>query len=242
LSTFHLCSDEGFIEPPSKKAKSDAASPVVVASEASAPKAAPMAQASTASSLSKGKDVSPTAATATPPSVSLFLIVMQISWSVLCLTISGKTSFFLKDLRGVISSLEAFASQFTSLEADKARLQEEVKSSSLKLDGAVKIAAEARQEVDSLKVELGKLKEKLKEEEASRLVAEARAAEKDEVLRQSSLALLGNFYTPLSIDVLMDSILLPMYFFPFFSLQKRRISLLMPWTEFQTTLQQMLCR
>nr|XP_051196929.1 uncharacterized protein LOC127310286 [Lolium perenne] len=94
------------------------------------------------------------------------------------------------DLRGVISSLEAFASQFTSLEADKARLQEEVKSSSLKLDGAVKIAAEACQEVDSLKVELGKLKEKLKEEEASRLVAEARAAEKDEVLRQSSLALL----------------------------------------------------
>nr|XP_051190083.1 uncharacterized protein LOC127303382 [Lolium perenne] len=34
------------------------------------------------------------------------------------------------------------------------------------------------------------MKEKLKEEEASRLVAEARAAEKDEVLRQSSLALL----------------------------------------------------
>ncbi|KAK1699614.1 hypothetical protein QYE76_016311 [Lolium multiflorum] len=154
--------DEGFIEPPSKKAKSDAALPVVVASEASAPKAAPMAQASTASSLSKGKDVSPTTATVTPPS----------------------------DLRGVISSLEAFASQFTSLEADKARLQEEVKSSSSKLDGAVKIAAEARQEVDSLKEELGKLKEKLKEEEASRLVAEARAAEKDEVLRQSSLALL----------------------------------------------------
>ncbi|KAK1650281.1 hypothetical protein QYE76_068086 [Lolium multiflorum] len=90
----------------------------------------------------------------------------------------------------VISSFEAFASQFTSLEADKARLQEEVKSSSLKLDGAVKIAAEAHQEVDSLKVELGKLKEKLKEEEASRLVAGS-AAEKDEVLRQSSLALLA---------------------------------------------------
>ncbi|KAK1643738.1 hypothetical protein QYE76_061543 [Lolium multiflorum] len=154
--------DEGFIEPPSKKAKSDATSPVVAASEASAPKAAPMAQASTASSLSKGKGVSPTAATATPPS----------------------------DLRGVISSLEAFASQFTSLEADKARLQEEVKSSSLKLDGAIKLVAEARQEVDSLKAELGKLKEKLKEEEASRLMAEARSAKKDEVLRQSSLALL----------------------------------------------------
>ncbi|KAK1650906.1 hypothetical protein QYE76_068711 [Lolium multiflorum] len=154
--------DEGFIEPPPKKAKSDAVSPVVVASEASAPKAAPVAQASTASSLSKGKDISPTAATAAPFS----------------------------DLRGVISSLEVFASRFTSLEADKVRLQEEVESSSSKLDGAVKIAAAARQEIDSLKDELARLKGKLKEEEASRLVAEARAAEKDEVLRQSSLALL----------------------------------------------------
>ncbi|KAK1631386.1 hypothetical protein QYE76_005701 [Lolium multiflorum] len=84
---------------------------------------------------------------------------------------------------GVISSLEAFASQFTSLEADKARLQEEVKSSSSKLDGAIKKAAIARQEVDSLKEELSKLTERLKEEEA-------RAAEKDELLRQSALALL----------------------------------------------------
>ncbi|KAK1609245.1 hypothetical protein QYE76_032918 [Lolium multiflorum] len=87
------------------------------------------------------------------------------------------------DLRGVISSLEAFASQFTSLEADKVRLQEEAKSSSSKLDGAIKKAAIARQEVDSLKDELSKLKERLKEEEA-------RAAEKDELLRQSALALL----------------------------------------------------
>ncbi|KAK1652293.1 hypothetical protein QYE76_070098 [Lolium multiflorum] len=89
------------------------------------------------------------------------------------------------DLRGVISSLEAFASQFTSLEADKIRLQEEAKSSSSKLDGAIKKAAVARQEVDSLKEELNKLKEKLKEEEA-------RSAEKDELLRQSALALLAS--------------------------------------------------
>ncbi|KAK1601871.1 hypothetical protein QYE76_016454 [Lolium multiflorum] len=83
----------------------------------------------------------------------------------------------------VISSLEAFASQFTSLEADKIRLQEEAKSSSSKLEGAIKKAAIARQEVDSLKEELNKLKERLKEEEA-------RTAEKDELLRQSALALL----------------------------------------------------
>ncbi|KAK1604102.1 hypothetical protein QYE76_027775 [Lolium multiflorum] len=143
--------DDDFIEPPPKRVRSDAVSPAAAASEASAPKAAPAAQASTL--LSKGKDA-PTAATA-PPS----------------------------DLRGVISSLEAFASQFTSMEADKIRLQEEAKSSSSKLDGAIKKAAIARQEVDSLKEELNKLKERLKEEET-------RAAEKDELLRQSALALL----------------------------------------------------
>ncbi|KAK1685159.1 hypothetical protein QYE76_046007 [Lolium multiflorum] len=136
--------DDTFIEPPPKKARSDAVSPAA----ASAPKAARVAQASTASSLSKGKDA---------PAAALLLCV--------------------------ISSLEAFASQFTSLEADKIRLQEEARSSSSKLDGAIKKAAVARQEVDSLKEELNKLKERLKEEEA-------RAAEKDELLRQSALALL----------------------------------------------------
>ncbi|KAK1683459.1 hypothetical protein QYE76_044307 [Lolium multiflorum] len=146
--------DDTFIEPPPKKARSDAVSPAAAASEASALKAVPVMQASTASSLSKGKDAP--AAAAAPPS----------------------------DLRGVISSLEAFASQFTSLEADKIRLQEEAKSSSSKLEGAIKKAAIARQEVDSLKEELNKLKERLKEEEA-------RTAEKDELLRQSALALLA---------------------------------------------------
>ncbi|KAK1665143.1 hypothetical protein QYE76_053302 [Lolium multiflorum] len=144
--------DDAFIEPPPKRARSICLT-TVAASEASALKAAPVTQASTASSLSKGKDAP--AAAAAPPS----------------------------DLRGVISSLEAFASQFTSLEADKIRLQEEAKSSSSKLEGAIKKAAVARQEVDSLKEELNKLKERLKEEEA-------RAAEKDELLRQSALALL----------------------------------------------------
>nr|XP_051202125.1 uncharacterized protein LOC127315694 [Lolium perenne] len=123
--------DDDFIEPPPKRVRPDAGSPTAAASEASAPKTAPTAQASTASSLSKGKDAP--AAAAAPPS----------------------------DLRGVISSLEAFTSQFTSLEADKIRLQEEAKSSSSKLDGAIKKAAIARQEVDSLKEELNKLKERL---------------------------------------------------------------------------------
>ncbi|KAK1660386.1 hypothetical protein QYE76_048545 [Lolium multiflorum] len=145
--------DDAFIEPPPKRVRSDAVSPGRRSFRSFGSQGGSVAQASTASSLSKGKDT-PTAAAA-PPS----------------------------DLRGVISSLEAFASQFTSLEADKIRLQEEAKSSSSKLDGAIKKAAVARQEVDSLKEELNKLKERLKEEEA-------RAAEKDELLRQSALALL----------------------------------------------------
>ncbi|KAK1605403.1 hypothetical protein QYE76_029076 [Lolium multiflorum] len=152
--------DEGFVDPPAKKAKFGAAPPDVAASEASVPKAAPATQVSTASSLSKEKDAPSTAAARTTPS----------------------------DLRGVISSLEAFASQFTSLEVEKVRLQKEVRSSSSKLDGAVKIAAEACQDVDSLKEELGKLKEKLREEEATRLAAEARAAKKDELLQAANIS------------------------------------------------------
>ncbi|KAK1679323.1 hypothetical protein QYE76_040171 [Lolium multiflorum] len=157
--------DEGFIEPPPKKSKTSAAPPDLAASEASAPATVPAAQISIASSLSKGKNIPSTAAAATPP--------------------SGKP-----DLRAVISSLESFASQYTSLEVDKAQLQKEVESSSSKLEGAIKIDAEARQEIDSLKEELEGLKRRLKDEEAARLTAEARAMEKDDLLRQSSLALL----------------------------------------------------
>jgi hypothetical protein len=133
----------------------------------------------------------------------------------------------------VISSLEAFASQFTSLEADKIRLQEEAKSSSSKLDGAIKKAAVARQEVDSLKEELNKLKEKLKEEEA-------RSAEKDELLRQSALALLGRFLHPLQIITFYGSASLSTISFNFS--QKPPASLLLPWTKFRAIPQQMVCR
>jgi hypothetical protein len=92
----------------------------------------------------------------------------------------------------VISSLESFASLYASLEVDKAQLQKEVESSSSKLEGAIKIAAEARTEIDTLKEELKELKQKLKDEETAKLTAEARSLEKDELLRQSSLALLSN--------------------------------------------------
>ncbi|KAK1660757.1 hypothetical protein QYE76_048916 [Lolium multiflorum] len=157
--------DEGFIEPPSKKVKPSTSKPIPAASEASAPAAASEAQVSTASSLSKGKEIPSTAAATAPPPEK-------------------------PDFRAVISSLEAFASQYSSLETDKARLQKEVESTSSKLEGAIKIATEARRNADSLKDELERLKRKLKDEETSRLAAEAQMNEKYDLLRQSVLALL----------------------------------------------------
>ena len=76
LPIFLFRNDEGFIEPPSKKAKSGVVLPILAASEASAPAAVPAAQISTATSLSKGRNTHSTAAAATPSSgkpVSLFL-------------------------------------------------------------------------------------------------------------------------------------------------------------------------
>ena len=89
--------------------------------------------------------------------------------------------------------MKGFASQFSSLEADKARLQEEVESTSSKLNNVVKMAAAARQNADSLKKELDQLKKKLKEEEKERVEAEAQRKEKHGLLHLSILDLLGNF-------------------------------------------------
>jgi hypothetical protein len=65
LNDSYACSDEGFIEPPSKKAKTSPSRPTPAASEASALPTAAATQPSTASSLSKGKEV-PSAATISP--------------------------------------------------------------------------------------------------------------------------------------------------------------------------------
>jgi hypothetical protein len=63
-SASHPCS-EGFIEPPPKKAKTSTSRPDPAASEASTPVMNPAAQISTASSLSKGKEIPSTAAATT---------------------------------------------------------------------------------------------------------------------------------------------------------------------------------
>ncbi|KAK1670411.1 hypothetical protein QYE76_058570 [Lolium multiflorum] len=69
--------------------------------------------------------------------------------------------------------------------------KENTSTSAGHLDEAVKIADTTHQEVDSLKKELGQLKKKLKEEENAKTEAQARAMEKEDLLRKSTTALLG---------------------------------------------------
>jgi hypothetical protein len=68
LIDLYAYSDEGFIEPPSKKAKASPSRPTPAASKASARAAAMTAQPSTASFLSKGKKIPSTAAAVVSPS------------------------------------------------------------------------------------------------------------------------------------------------------------------------------
>ncbi|KAK1665691.1 hypothetical protein QYE76_053850 [Lolium multiflorum] len=93
-------------------------------------------------------------------------------------------------IQTAITILKGFASQFSSLQADKARLQEEVQSTSSKLDQAVTMAATARHNADSLKKELDQLKKKLKEREKEKAEAQSRRKEREDLLHNSTLALL----------------------------------------------------
>jgi hypothetical protein len=60
----------------------------------------------------------------------------------------------------------------------------------------VKIVATARQNADSLKKELDQLKKKLKEKEKAE--AQAQRKEREDLLRKSTMALLGNATFPTS--------------------------------------------
>ncbi len=128
------------------------------------------------------------------------------------------------------------------MEADKARLQKEVKSTSSKLEGAIKIAAEARQEVDSLKEELEELKKRLKGEEASRLAVEAWAIEKDDLLRQSSLALLSNTLSAFLLTIASQIQSFVNKLLLFRSSQRLPISLSKLWISCRTIPRRTLCR
>jgi hypothetical protein len=79
------------------------------------------------------------------------------------------------------------------LQVNNAQLQEDAQLKSSQLDQAVKIAATARQEADSLRKELGQPKKKLKEEEKEKVEAQAQKKEREDLLNKSTTALLGNF-------------------------------------------------
>jgi membrane-associated HD superfamily phosphohydrolase len=111
-----------------------------------------------------------------------------------------------QSVQAAVTIIKDFASQFTLLQAKNARLQQDVQSSSAQLDETVKIAATARQEADSLRKELGQLKKKLKEEEKAKTEAQAQAKEKDDLLRKSTTALLGNFIVVSSNSFLFNFI------------------------------------
>ncbi|KAK1692312.1 hypothetical protein QYE76_009009 [Lolium multiflorum] len=115
-------------------------------------------------------------------------------------------------IQAAVAVIRDFASRFTFLEAENARLQQDAQSKSAQFDEAVKIAATARQEVDSLKKELGQLKKKLKEEEKQRAKAQVQTKEKEDKLRNSITALLGaadiplNYVGKLPVDTVVDDI------------------------------------
>ncbi|KAK1628785.1 hypothetical protein QYE76_003100 [Lolium multiflorum] len=157
--------DEGFIEPPSKKAKDSPSRPTPAASKASVPPTAAAAQPSSASSLSNGKEVP---------------LVAAISPS----------HHEEPGIQTAITILKGFASQFSSLQDDRSWLQEEVQSNSSKLNQAVTMAATARQNADSLKKGAQSLKKKLKEEEQGKAEAHAQRKEREDLLQKSTLALL----------------------------------------------------
>jgi regulator of replication initiation timing len=104
-----------------------------------------------------------------------------------------------QSIQATITIIKDFASQFTLLQAETTRLQQDVQSSSAQLDQAIRIATTARQEADSLKKELGQMMKKLKEEEKAKAEAQAQAKEKEDLLRSSITALLGNFIVVSSI-------------------------------------------
>ncbi|KAM0856774.1 hypothetical protein ACQ4PT_048851 [Festuca glaucescens] len=147
--------EEGFLEPPSKKAKTNSNIPTPAASEAPALSKEVLAS----SSLLKEKEN---------------------------LSASGGHS-----IQAAVTIIKDFASQFTLLQAENARLQQDIQSSFAQLDQAVKIAATAQQDADSLRKELGQLKKKLKEEEKAKTEAQAQVKEKEDLLFKSTTALLG---------------------------------------------------
>jgi hypothetical protein len=93
LINLYFYSDEGFIEPPLKKAKASPSRPTPAASEASTRAAATTAQPSTASSLSKGKEITLSAAAAVSPSSAEKHVSTSFSLMMIVLLLAPDSTF-----------------------------------------------------------------------------------------------------------------------------------------------------
>ena len=89
-----------------------------------------------------------------------------------------------------------FAEQFTRLESENAHLRKTIKTSADQVLEGNKLAADAQNENISLKDELKKLKQKMKDEQDARREAAIAANEKEGVLRESIANLLSKFLRP----------------------------------------------
>jgi hypothetical protein len=98
----------------------------------------------------------------------------------------------LQGIQTAITILKDFAFQFSSLQATNTRLQKDAVSNSSKLDHAITMDANSRQEVDVLKKELDQLKKKMKEEEKAKAENQALQKAKEDLLLRSIMSLLGN--------------------------------------------------
>lgn len=108
-----------------------------------------------------------------------------------------------------------FANQFVKLEAENARLREELsaaRTSTEQVEAANKLAAEAWQRADDLEKELGEVKAKLEEEVKLKEEAQSMVEKREDRLRKSAESLLGKpvqifhrFLLP-SLDVYVSSL------------------------------------
>ena len=90
-----------------------------------------------------------------------------------------------------------FAAQFVKLEAENAQLRQELaaaKSSAEQIETANKLATDAWQEAEDLKMELGQVKAMLEEEERLKEEAQSQAEKREDKLRKSIETLLGNLF------------------------------------------------
>jgi chromosome segregation ATPase len=100
-------------------------------------------------------------------------------------------SSLLQPIYATVDAVADFAEQFTRLEAENAQLRKSVKTSDDQVLEAKRFASDAKNENASLKRELSKLKQQMKDEQEARQAAAIAVDKKEGVLRESVKDLFG---------------------------------------------------